>query len=360
MNSKVKLFLKKILPSSIAKSESLNQQTLSIALDNKKGIDEMFSCFDPVLKQIYYNNDFERIAINDFFDIEKQPGFEELFIQLTSDMETESIAAIVQILKRLQLIKDTAGRDIDIFTQEEKANIRRLVENYTAYNYKISENLFCYKNYLLPIDHFESDIFFDNYGIDKLDTVKKTRNKNIVDAGAFIGDSLLVLSSLTDKKIYAFEPVAKNFILMKKTIELNNIKNAVAENLALGSKKEKLKINVSGDASSVFMPLSRKVDHQEEVQVLSLDDYVEERGLDIGLIKVDIEGYEQEFLKGAENTIRQQKPILLISIYHNPDDFFKIKPILQSWGLGYKFKIHRGTNFGCILLGTLLIAEPAD
>ncbi len=30
---------------------------------------------------------------------------------------------------------------------------------------------------------------------------------------------------------------------------------------------------------------------------------------------------------------------MLISIYHNPDDFFEIKPLIESWNLGYSFKI---------------------
>ncbi|MCC8278461.1 FkbM family methyltransferase [Campylobacter sp. VicNov18] len=60
----------------------------------------------------------------------------------------------------------------------------------------------------------------------------------------------------------------------------------------------------------------------EEVEVTTLDSYLEKNPLDIGFIKVDIEGFEQEFLKGAVNTIKTQKPTMLISIYYNPNDFF--------------------------------------
>lgn len=55
----------------------------------------------------------------------------------------------------------------------------------------------------------------------------------------------------------------------------------------------------------------------EEISIITLDSFVEENNIRVGLIKVDIEGSEQDFLKGAEKTIKTQKPFLLISIYHN-------------------------------------------
>ena len=51
-----------------------------------------------------------------------------------------------------------------------------------------------------------------------------------------------------------------------------------------------------------------------------------------------------EFLKGAKETIKAQKPAMLISIYHQPSDYFGIKPLIESWNLGYVFKIHKGVD----------------
>lgn len=68
---------------------------------------------------------------------------------------------------------------------------------------------------------------------------------------------------------------------------------------------------------------------------------MDEHKLDVGMIKVDIEGAEQSFLKGAKKTISEQKPTLLISIYHNLDDLMAIKPMIEEWNLGYKFRIYR-------------------
>jgi hypothetical protein len=95
---------------------------------------------------------------------------------------------------------------------------------------------------------------------------------------------------------------------------------------------------------------------QESVDVITLDSYVEKHNLEVGLIKVDIEGFEQKFLQGAKKTISSQKPTLLLSIYHNADDFFHIKTIIESWDLGYKFKIVKPADKS-ILIDTNLIAE---
>ena len=95
----------------------------------------------------------------------------------------------------------------------------------------------------------------------------------------------------------------------------------------------------------------------EKVSVIRFDDYVEKNKLNVGLIKIDIEGAEQSFLAGAKKTIISQKPILLCSIYHNADDFFHIKPILESWNVGYRYHIHKPVDFS-VSREILLIAEP--
>lgn len=67
------------------------------------------------------------------------------------------------------------------------------------------------------------------------------------------------------------------------------------------------------------------LDYKEKIEVnqITLDEYVDSENIEIGLIKVDIEGAERNFLKGAKKTICEQKPILLISIYHSAEDFLR-------------------------------------
>ena len=165
--------------------------------------------------------------------------------------------------------------------------------------------------------------------------LKALENKDIIDAGAYIGDSALILQEYTRKKVYAFEAVQSNYDAMLTTIKLNGAKRIVPVHKGLGAKESKEKISIQGAGSSVVLPNTGVF---EEIEIIPLDSFVREKKLKVGFIKVDIEGFEQEFLKGAKETIIEQKPAMLISLYHKYSDFFDIKPLLESWNLGYKFK----------------------
>ena len=60
----------------------------------------------------------------------------------------------------------------------------------------------------------------------------------------------------------------------------------------------------------------------------------------VSLIKMDVEGYEEQTLLGAEKTIKKYKPVLLISCYHDMQaptgQMFRIKKYIESLNLGYK------------------------
>lgn len=75
------------------------------------------------------------------------------------------------------------------------------------------------------------------------------------------------------------------------------------------------------------------------------------------MIKWDVEGAEYSSIVGAEKTIRAHRPVLLISIYHNGRDFFEIKPLLESWGLGYRFAIDRW-HWSHPFADTILVCLP--
>ena len=75
----------------------------------------------------------------------------------------------------------------------------------------------------------------------------------------------------------------------------------------------------------------------EICQTITVDSFAKDKK--IGCIKFDLEGMETKALRGAEATIKRDKPLLLICLYHTPEDFFGIKPLIESWNLGYKFKI---------------------
>lgn len=200
-----------------------------------------------------------------------------------------------------------------------------------------------YDKYILPKNHFESEVFYDKSGMNYIKNINQVKNKNIIDAGGYIGDSAIVFSDYTDKNIYSFEPFLQNYNLMLKTIELNKKNNIIPVNMALGNENKEISIYSNSDTANSGLSVETKQSDinsfENKVKMVTLDSYVKENNIEVGLIKTDLEGFEQPFLKGALETIKEQKPVLIISIYHNYSDFFEIKPMIENLNLGYKFRI---------------------
>jgi ribosomal protein L19 len=91
----------------------------------------------------------------------------------------------------------------------------------------------------------------------------------------------------------------------------------------------------------------------------TVDNVVNEHNLNFGLLKLDVEGAEISVLEGSVESIKKFRPVLLISIYHGPEDFFEIKPMLEKMGVNYKFTIRKlapGSTHG----ETMLLAYPCE
>ena len=334
--------------------QSIDKQVNSLQTGMQNNFDRLNKSVEH--DQVFYYNPFETVTRFErgLCDMAHAPDFENRFKKLISGLSAEDASTIVKIIRRLQLIKGTNSK-LDLFTTNEKESLRR-VREMNREILKVSDNLYAYKNYLLPINHFEASVFFYNHGIKRLDSLDVFKNKDILDVGGFIGDSILMLAPLTNKKIYSFEATKANYELMKKTIELNGIKNAVPVNVAVGDKPGEIELLFNGASSSSDSIMVKNPEYIERCPVITIDDYVREHNIDVGLIKVDIEGAEQSFLRGARKTIEKYKPTLLISIYHNVGDFLDIKPMIESWNLGYKFKVFKPT-IESVSGETLLICE---
>jgi FkbM family methyltransferase len=83
----------------------------------------------------------------------------------------------------------------------------------------------------------------------------------------------------------------------------------------------------------------------EQIAAESIDHLL--GGERVTFIKMDIEGVELSALKGAESTIRRQRPALAICIYHNVRDLWEIPLWIHGLGLDYRlYCAHHGLN-GC-------------
>ena len=292
-----------------------------------------------------------------------KPYFNEFTISmedyknLISNLDSESIIEISRVLNRLKLIThDYSYEYKDLFTKEEIETYRKMHENLYDVIQDFGNGMHAYKNYFLPVSHFEHNVFFFNHNMDgiNLDFIK---DKDIIDVGAYVGDSALVLSEYTDKNVISFEANPINFGYLQRTLAMNNISNVIPINKGLGAAAGRVKF--SNGYSSGSRIVSANDDNLQEAEIITLDEYVQQNNVKCGLIKVDIEGAEPEFLKGAYNTIKEQRPTILLSIYHNANDIKYLKPLVESWNLGYKFRIVSPYN-GYVVTETMLICEREE
>lgn len=190
------------------------------------------------------------------------------------------------------------------------------------------------------------------YGLTDLPdgVLDKVNGKAIIDGGAFIGDTIPVFRYVFPQSVaYCFEPSANNFgemtRMFKHEIEEHWVKPIPQ---GLGNTPGSMQLNkIQGQVDS---KASLKTDYgnvhpelTEQIQITTVDEFVKSQNLEIGLIKLDVEGFEPEALQGALTTLREQKPLLVIAIYHTPEEFYELKDYISSLNLGYKFAIRRSS-----------------
>ncbi len=125
----------------------------------------------------------------------------------------------------------------------------------------------------------------------------------VLEIGANIGYYALLEAKIVGEKgwVYAFEPSPYNFNLLKENIKLNGYKNIEIYQKAVGGKGGKMKFFLSPYSNlSGFIKRNGK-EKAIEVEVIKLDEFLKEKKIDF--LRMDIEGYEIEVLKGAKKTL---------------------------------------------------------
>lgn len=265
-------------------------------------------------------------------------------ILFTEPLDTKSQETIKTVLERMYYhYSNDKLRKKYLFTYNDELLIQResidIMQHYE-------------KKFYFPIRIFEISVFYFKCGLIYVpnNKIQELINKDFIDGGAFVGDTALMFEKFFDpRKIYAFEPEIRNYKYIFDTIERNNLFKIVPVNKGLGEKEGEMKIENMGAGSS----LSEMGD--QNVTITTIDNYVSKNHLSVGLIKLDVEGHGLSAIKGAEKTIITFKPVLLIAIYHNGEEFFGIKEYLQNLDLNYTIII-RKLNPHTPFLETMLIA----
>lgn len=153
-------------------------------------------------------------------------------------------------------------------------------------------------------------------------------NPIVIDVGANIGTYATWIAHFLDKdngKIYCFEPQREVFQILCANFAINNIFNAYAYELALGSEEKFVEINEvdynqqgsfgAFTLTDVTLPEGRitKLPTKQRIKMTTLDKFVEDYQLPkVDFIKIDAEGLDIEVMDGAKNIINMYKPDLYV------------------------------------------------
>ncbi len=201
-----------------------------------------------------------------------------------------------------------------------------------------------------------------NYGRYMLFNKNWLLNSNIntvIDIGANIGEFTTIFAELfPDAKIYAFEPLPDCF----KQLEIRtkkNLKNIKNFNYALGSQEGELKLHKSSwHPASSFREMGdlhkQNYPHSSEsedliVRIRKLDDIFSDVSLTNNIfIKMDVQGFEDEVIKGGVNIFKKAKVVVAESsfqkLYENEPLFHGIYSLLHPLGFQYVGSLKQSAN----------------
>jgi hypothetical protein len=86
-----------------------------------------------------------------------------------------------------------------------------------------------------------------------------------------------------------------------------------------------------------------------KIAAAALDDVL--GGVEINLLKLDVEGAEADALCGAQTIISQSKPVIALSAYHKPQDLWELPNLISSISPDYTFyfRQHYYNSFDIVL-----------
>jgi FkbM family methyltransferase len=156
------------------------------------------------------------------------------------------------------------------------------------------------------------------------------QNEILLDIGT--AEGLFPLTVINDcKKIIMIEPNRYFFASLQKTFAPYQDKVHIVHS-AVGNQDGE--IFFEGDSLSSHV--AEKNEQSYPVTIHKIDYLVNDEPK-ITYLKADIEGFEEEMLKGAEQTIKRHKPKIAITTYHTGNNPANIIAIIQSYVPEYKY-----------------------
>ena len=134
----------------------------------------------------------------------------------------------------------------------------------------------------------------------------------VFECGTHHGLTAILLADWVgaEGKVVTFEINPRNAHIAQKNLEINNVENVVLERKGLGSQETKLKIfdksNASVTPTNIVSAswLKNFLYGTEEAEITTLDNYARTSSTMPTFLKIDVEGYETEVLKGTTEILK--------------------------------------------------------
>lgn len=181
----------------------------------------------------------------------------------------------------------------------------------------------------------------------KKDYGKIKNNSTIIDIGVNIGVFSVYATTLSkNTKVYAYEPMPKNFNLLLDNIQINKVENAIIPfKLGISSHKETRRLFLAS-GSPFHSIYSDKNEKYIEIDCIALKDVFDENKIKYcDVLKIDCEGAEFEILYNTpEEYFLKIKEIRLE--YHNQKkENYNIKSLIKFLeNNGFKVSLFRKDN----------------
>jgi FkbM family methyltransferase len=134
-----------------------------------------------------------------------------------------------------------------------------------------------------------------------------------VDVGANAGAYTVLAAGAAGARAVAFEPVPQTFELLVDNIALNGLGQRVdARNVAVGSQDGKLTMTTGLAAQNRVETRDVRDSNTIDVPVVRLDDLLPESSKGAIVLKIDVEGWESEVLKGAGAVLARRQPLAIL------------------------------------------------
>lgn len=137
-----------------------------------------------------------------------------------------------------------------------------------------------------------------------------------VDIGANIGYfTLLAASQTPDGKVLAFEPNRANCGMILASLKVNGLHNVEILPFALGDRRSLFALAVGDGSNGILMEVpahwgADRLQNEEIVYADTLDRLLGPADR-VDIIKIDVEGGEGKVIRGARETIRANRPVII-------------------------------------------------